>query len=110
MGTVVPFTGQRGAIYYPSRENVEVNGKARERWVVVTREPSGEEHYRPVPTKHSADWFVNILRGNEAKRRSELAVLESHPFGETIMKLTPKQRDAVRGLFEAEANLRNPEL
>jgi hypothetical protein len=89
-------------------EEVEVRGKLRERWVVVTREPSGEEHFYAVRTKHDANWYVNILRQNEAQRRSELVMLESHPFGETIMKLTPKQRDIVRGLFEAEANLRNP--
>jgi hypothetical protein len=66
------------------------------------------EHFYPVRTKHDANWYVNILRKSEIQRRSELVKLESHPFGETIMKLTPEQRDIVRGLFEAEAHIRNP--
>lgn len=108
MGTVVAFNGQCGKVYYSSREEVEVNGKARARWIVVTREPSGEEHFNPVRTKSSADWFVDILRRNEVERRANLAALESHPFGQTIMMLLPKERDIVRKLFEAEARWRNP--
>ena len=107
MGNVVPFTGKCGKIYYPSREEVEVNGKARERWVVITRETNGEESYHPVKTKKDANWLANMLRENEVKRRSELATLESHPFGQTIMMLTPRERDLVRKIFEAEAHLRN---
>jgi hypothetical protein len=58
MRGVVPFTGQRGKIYYPSREEVEVRGKVRECWVVVARSPNGEESYYPIKTKKDALWLT----------------------------------------------------
>lgn len=107
MSGVVPFTGQRGTIYYPSREEIELNGKVRERWVVVIRKSNGDESYHPVKTKKDALWLTGILRETETKRRAELAVLESHPFGQVILQLSINERDIIRKIFEAESQLRN---
>ena len=69
MSNFIPFTGQRGKLYYTGREEIEVRGKPRERWVVVVREPDGEESYYPVKTKHDAEWMTGILRKVESQRR-----------------------------------------
>jgi|GEM_PF-4838878 len=107
MSNVVPFPARCGKIFYPSREDVEVKGKPRERWVVVAREPNGNETFHPIKTKHDAMWLAAILRETEVKRRADLKTMEAHPLGQTIMTLSPTERDFMRKLLDAESRLRD---
>ena len=54
----------------------------------------------------TAAWMTGILREVESQRRADLRALETHPFGQTFLALTPKDHDLVRKIFEAEARLR----
>lgn len=80
MSGVVTFTGQRGKIFYPERCEIEMNGKKRKRWVVVTREPNGDETYHPVRSEKDAIWLTGILREAETKNRKEDEFLATNPL------------------------------
>ena len=106
MGEVVKFPGQRNTIFYPSREEVEVRGKNRERWVVVSRGADGDESFHPMRTKKDVLWLTAILRKREADRRSDFARLESHPYGQIIKQLSAEDREIFRRFCDVDESLR----
>jgi hypothetical protein len=87
---VLPFTGQRCPIIYASREEVEWRGKVRERWVVVTLEPTGESSWQgPVPNRKEAEWLASILAKAATKDRMDRA---ENPLLDAIYRLPTEYR------------------
>jgi hypothetical protein len=106
MSNVIPFTDHRGKIFYPERCEIEVNGKTRKRWVVVTRESNGDESYHWVRTQKDAIWMAGILREAEAKRRKEDEFLATNELWQTMMLIPIERREIMLMLLEADKRRR----
>jgi hypothetical protein len=82
MSNVIPFTDHRGKTFYPDRREVEVDGKARKRWMVVTREA-------------------------ETKRRQKDEFLATNELWQIMMLIPVEQREITLMLLEADKRRRN---
>lgn len=100
---LVPFPGAR--TYWP--EFVLVEGHKRRRWVVMERDPDGNETWiRVYRNQRSAAFYMaDIYTQAERRRRRDIDMLASHPLGKAVLRMSPDQRDWMGKLIRAAQSL-----
>lgn len=107
MGEVIAFRHPRGGKSYRV-EFVLFEGSKRRQWAVVETEADGCENYLAVSRgrKSEAEAMARLWTNVELRRQRDRELIAADPLGQSILGMSPEQRDFLCQLLQAEKRLR----